>query len=173
MYTSSRAMQSARRRKRAKDCGACDHRRYHEPDYRSRLCFGFHRCRTQRSTSLRLLTARIAAQCSSSASLSARLRQKQSAFDTAYWVDGKLNHKVIRRIIMKKMFEDYFTEFQENMVSICLEYVEDKAEKTYIYRAYEENSIYGDHQDKRKPRDRRVVFFYTIMNTRQTGDHDL
>lgn len=74
---------------------------------------------------------------------------------------------------MKKMFEDYFTEFQENMVSICLEYVEDKAEKTYIYRAYEENSIYGDHQDKRKPRDRRVVFFYTIMNTRQTGDHDL
>jgi hypothetical protein len=35
--------------------------------------------------------------------------------------------------IMEKIFEDYFSELQADMVSICLEYVEDRAEKVYIY----------------------------------------
>lgn len=34
--------------------------------------------------------------------------------------------------IMEKIFEDYFSELQADMVSICLEYVEDRAEKVYI-----------------------------------------
>ncbi len=35
---------------------------------------------------------------------------------------------------MSKVFEDYFSELQADMVSICLEYVENRAEK-YIYIA--------------------------------------
>ena len=34
---------------------------------------------------------------------------------------------------MGKVFEDYFSELQTDMVEICLEYVEDRAEKIYIY----------------------------------------
>ena len=34
---------------------------------------------------------------------------------------------------MAKIFEDEFMEAQADMVSICLEYVEDDAEKIYIY----------------------------------------
>ncbi len=30
---------------------------------------------------------------------------------------------------MGKVFEDYFSELQTDMVEICLEYVEDRAEK--------------------------------------------
>ncbi len=42
---------------------------------------------------------------------------------------------------MEKVFEDYFAELQTDMVSICLEYVERRAEKVYIYCSYEENTL--------------------------------
>ena len=45
---------------------------------------------------------------------------------------------------MGKVIEDYFTELQTDMISICLEYVEDRAEKIYIYCSYENNMISGD-----------------------------
>lgn len=38
---------------------------------------------------------------------------------------------------MGKVFEDYFSELQTDMVEICLEYVEDRAEKIYIYSSFE------------------------------------
>ena len=43
--------------------------------------------------------------------------------------------------IMEKIFEDYFSELQADMVSICLEYVEDRAEKVYIYCSFENNIL--------------------------------
>ena len=43
-----------------------------------------------------------------------------------------------------KTFEDYFTEYQADMVSICLEYVDWHADVIYIYCSYENNMIYGD-----------------------------
>lgn len=42
---------------------------------------------------------------------------------------------------MEKIFEDYFTELQTDMVSICLEYVERRAEKIFIYCSYEANTL--------------------------------
>ena len=42
---------------------------------------------------------------------------------------------------MGKMFEDYFSEIQADMVSICLEYVEKRAEKIYIYGSFENGMI--------------------------------
>jgi hypothetical protein len=36
-----------------------------------------------------------------------------------------------------KIFEDYFSELQTDMVSICLEYVDNKADDVYIYCSYE------------------------------------
>ena len=41
---------------------------------------------------------------------------------------------------MAKIFEDEFMEAQADMVSICLEYVEDDAEKIYIYASCENRS---------------------------------
>lgn len=38
---------------------------------------------------------------------------------------------------MSKTFEDYFSEIQADMVSICSEYVENRAEKIFIYCSYE------------------------------------
>ncbi|WP_113928088.1 DUF600 domain-containing protein [Bacillus sp. P14.5] len=38
---------------------------------------------------------------------------------------------------MAKVFEDYFSELQTDMVAICLEYVESRAEDVYIYCSYE------------------------------------
>lgn len=38
---------------------------------------------------------------------------------------------------MNKVFEDYFSELQTDMVAICLEYVESQAEDIYIYCSYE------------------------------------
>lgn len=35
--------------------------------------------------------------------------------------------------VKEKIFEGYFTEIQAGMVSICLEYVENKADKIYLY----------------------------------------
>ena len=37
----------------------------------------------------------------------------------------------------KMIFEDYFSEIQADMVSICLEYVQGKADKIYIYTCFE------------------------------------
>lgn len=45
---------------------------------------------------------------------------------------------------MNKVFEDYFSELQADMVSICLEYVEDRAEKIYIYCSCEERVLSSD-----------------------------
>ncbi|MDD9311764.1 DUF600 domain-containing protein [Cytobacillus firmus] len=38
---------------------------------------------------------------------------------------------------LSKVFEDYFSELQADMVAICLEYVENRAEDIYIYCSYE------------------------------------
>ncbi len=46
--------------------------------------------------------------------------------------------------ILGKVFEDYFSELQADMVSICLEYVFDRANKIYIYCSYEEGLISND-----------------------------
>lgn len=40
---------------------------------------------------------------------------------------------------MTKQFEDYFSEPQTDMVSICIEYSEGKADDIYIYGSYEPN----------------------------------
>ena len=40
---------------------------------------------------------------------------------------------------MDKVFEDYFSELQADMVSICMEYVEKRAERIYIYCSFEDN----------------------------------
>lgn len=50
---------------------------------------------------------------------------------------------------MSKVFEDYFSEFQADMVSICLEYVNDRADKIYVYCSHEEGFISSE-------------FFYSI-----------
>ncbi len=41
-------------------------------------------------------------------------------------------------------FEIAFTEIQKDMISICLEYVEDKADKVYIYGSCEDCEYYSD-----------------------------
>ena len=46
---------------------------------------------------------------------------------------------------MPKTFEDEFMEAQADMVSICLEYVEDDAEKINIYASCENRAITGDY----------------------------
>lgn len=43
---------------------------------------------------------------------------------------------------MGKVFEDYFSELQADMVSLCLEYVNKKADEIYIY-CYHELGEYG------------------------------
>lgn len=48
---------------------------------------------------------------------------------------GKLKKK--NEPVKEKVFEDYFTEIQSDMVSICLEYVKNKADKIYIYASFE------------------------------------
>lgn len=42
---------------------------------------------------------------------------------------------------MEKVFEDYFSEIQADMVSVCLEYASNKADKIYIYCSYEAKVI--------------------------------
>ncbi|GAA0086284.1 DUF600 family protein [Clostridium sp. CTA-7] len=46
---------------------------------------------------------------------------------------------------MSKVFEDYFSELQADMVSICLEYVDNRAEKIYIYGSFEEGVLSSDY----------------------------
>ncbi|UTR13227.1 DUF600 domain-containing protein [Salipaludibacillus sp. LMS25] len=42
---------------------------------------------------------------------------------------------------MSKVFEDKFSELQADMVSICLEYVEDRAEKIFIHCSLEKKLV--------------------------------
>ena len=57
---------------------------------------------------------------------------------------------------MGKVFEDYFSELQTDMVEICMEYVEDRAEKGKDFRralfAKEKEifSLFGQDFQKRK-----------------------
>lgn len=60
---------------------------------------------------------------------------------------------------MDKVFEDYFSELQADMVSICLEYVDSRVEKMYIYGSFEEGVVSSD-------------FFYNI-NERILERHKL
>ena len=50
-----------------------------------------------------------------------------------------------------KEFEDKFSEFQADMISICMEYVEDRADKVYVYASREEGVTASN-------------FFYLINN---------
>ncbi|MRN56040.1 DUF600 domain-containing protein [Paenibacillus monticola] len=45
---------------------------------------------------------------------------------------------------MTKVFEDYFSELQADMVSICLEYVNNKADMIYIYASNEFGQFSSD-----------------------------
>lgn len=45
---------------------------------------------------------------------------------------------------MKKVFEDFFSELQGDMISICLEYVDNKAETIYIYCSCEGGVVSSD-----------------------------
>jgi hypothetical protein len=47
--------------------------------------------------------------------------------------------------MMAKVFEDYFSEIQADMVSICLEYVNGIADTVYIYGASEAGMITPDY----------------------------
>lgn len=42
---------------------------------------------------------------------------------------------------MTEIFEDEFMEVQSDMVSLCLEYIESKADNIYIYASNENNSL--------------------------------
>jgi hypothetical protein len=46
---------------------------------------------------------------------------------------------------MAKVFEDYFTELQSDIISICLEYVCDKADTIYIYCSFKNNAITSNY----------------------------
>lgn len=45
---------------------------------------------------------------------------------------------------MSKSFEDYFSELQADMVSICLEYVDNRADNIYIYCSFENGIVSSD-----------------------------
>lgn len=45
---------------------------------------------------------------------------------------------------MGKLFEDYLSQLQADMVSICLEYVFERANKIYIYCSHEEGLVSND-----------------------------
>jgi hypothetical protein len=42
---------------------------------------------------------------------------------------------------MVKSFEELFIELQADMIDICLEYADGKAEKIYVYCSFEQNSL--------------------------------
>jgi len=50
-----------------------------------------------------------------------------------------------------KEFEDRFSELQADMISICMEYVEDRVDKVYVYASCEEGIVSSS-------------FFYLINN---------
>ena len=43
---------------------------------------------------------------------------------------------------MARVFEDAFADLQADMVSICLEYVEERADKVFVYCSSEMGMIY-------------------------------
>ena len=45
---------------------------------------------------------------------------------------------------MGNKFEDYFMNIQTDMIGICLEYVDERADLIFIYGSYEENVVTGD-----------------------------
>ncbi len=45
---------------------------------------------------------------------------------------------------MGKVFEDYFSELQADLVAVCLEYVDNKADDIYIYCSYEPKMYFFD-----------------------------
>ncbi|MCY8232260.1 immunity protein YezG family protein [Priestia endophytica] len=51
-----------------------------------------------------------------------------------------------------KEFEDGFSELQSDMISICMEFVENRADKVYVYASCEEGVLSSS-------------FFYSINNT--------
>ena len=77
--------------------------------------------------------------------------------------------------VKEKIFEDYFTEVQADMVSICLEYVENKADKIYIYASFEANVMTPDYfydiggivLNKHKLNDAKNGFVYDVSFDRQ------
>lgn len=46
---------------------------------------------------------------------------------------------------MKRTFEDCFSELQTDMVDICLEYVDDRADEIYIYCCNENGMLTSDY----------------------------
>lgn len=56
-------------------------------------------------------------------------------------------------------FEEKFSDFQTDMISICLEYVEDRTDKVYVYASCEEGVIASD-------------FFY-LINDKYVEPHEL
>lgn len=52
---------------------------------------------------------------------------------------------------MSKVFEDYFSEIQADMVAVCFEYVDGKAEELFIYCSNENDTM-------------SVSYFYKINN---------
>lgn len=58
-----------------------------------------------------------------------------------------------------KEFEDQFSELQADMISICLEYVEDRADKVYVYASCEETIISAN-------------FFY-LKNSKYVMSHEV
>ena len=45
---------------------------------------------------------------------------------------------------MGKVFEDYLSDIQKDMVSICLEYANYKVDKVFVYASNENNVISSD-----------------------------
>ena len=60
---------------------------------------------------------------------------------------------------MAKVFEDYFTELQADMIDICMEYANDKADTIYIYCSSEKERILSS-------------FFY-VINGKAVRKHKL
>ncbi|MCR6108923.1 DUF600 domain-containing protein [Bacillus sp. A301a_S52] len=85
---------------------------------------------------------------------------------------------------MSKVFEDKFSELQADMVSICLEYVENRADEIYIYCSFEGNfmscnffyRINGKIVKKHKLNDvigTNESFQYDTSSERQRGVMDI
>ncbi|GHT68392.1 hypothetical protein FACS1894110_15830 [Spirochaetia bacterium] len=83
---------------------------------------------------------------------------------------------------MEKIFEDYFTELQADMVDICLEYVENKAEEIYIYVSREGRTQTGNvfykinnmfvkkyELNDALTEDERKKFQYDVSDVQQNG----
>ena len=46
---------------------------------------------------------------------------------------------------MEKVFEDYLSAIMTDMVDICMEYVDERADRVYIYCSYEEGAVFCDY----------------------------